>query len=104
MGGSGWLSSDPDVLHAYSTPLGAPLGVANETGGACDPEPRCCANDATCSSGCHKPGATCTRTRVFASGTKAFVNYTSGATCMFWSDGKNYSTKGRHGDDGCAQA
>eukprot|EP00947_MAST-08B_sp_MAST-8B-sp1_P005161 g5161.t1 len=101
--GSGWLSTDPDVEHAFSAPLGEPLGPANETAG-CAPEPKCCAKNATCSPGCHQAGAFCARTRRFASGTKAYANYTSGATCVSWSDGQNYTTKGRHGDDGCAQA
>ena len=33
---------------------------------------------------------------------QAWVNYTSGATCMMWSDGVNTSTPGRTKEDGCA--
>jgi len=96
----GWLPGDADIQHAYSAPLGAPTGPAVESRG-CATEPRCCAKSPTCSPSCHQPGDYCVRTRTFATGTKAFVNYTSGATCMMWSDGKNFSTKGRQGDDGC---
>lgn len=99
----GWLPGDPDIRHAYSAPLGEPLGPANESQG-CAQEPRCCAKNVTCSSGCHKPGQFCVRTRAFATGTKAFVNYSFGATCMMWSDGKTYSTRGKGGDDGCERA
>lgn len=99
----GWLTGDPDVLHAYSAPLGAPLGPANETKG-CAEEPKCCAKNVTCSGSCHKPGDFCARSRRFAAGTVTFVNYSSTATCMIWADGRNYSTPGRHKEDGCAQA
>merc|ERR1712203_1246583 len=99
----GWLTGDADIVHAYSAPLGEPLGPANETKG-CSAEPRCCAKNSSCSPDCHTAGEWCVRSRVFSSGTTAFVNYSSGATCMIWADGKNYSTNGRHGDSGCQEA
>ena len=105
----GWLTTDPDIEHAFSAPLGAPLGPANATPG-CKPKPTCCKRKPSCSPECSAPGSPCVRTRVFASGTKAFVNYTGGQTCMMWSDGKNTSTPGRSRGrgqkpvDGCASA
>ena len=90
----GWLTTDPDVRHSFDAPLGAPLGPANSTAG-CKPKPTCCKHKPSCSPACTAPGSPCVRTRAFESGTKAFVNYTGGETCMIWSDGKNTSTLGR---------
>ena len=100
----GWLTSDSKIQHAFSAPLGKPLGKANESKW-CAPTPSCCKKNSTCSPACSPPaGASCVRSRVFESGTRAWLNYSSGATCMIWSDGVNTSTPGRHGDDGCASA
>lgn len=105
----GWLTTDPDVEHAFSAPLGPPVGPANATPG-CKPKPTCCKRKPSCSPECSMPGSPCVRTRVFASGTKAFVNYSGGQTCMIWSDGKNTSTpsqthgRGQKPVDGCASA
>ena len=102
--GSGWLTADPKIQHAFSAPLGAPLGDAVASRW-CTAPPACCKSNATCSWACEPPpGATCVRGRAFASGTRAFVNYTSSATCMLWADGVNVSTPGRAGEDGCEAA
>jgi hypothetical protein len=91
----GWLSTDPAVLTSYSAPLGPPLGPAKESAGCCDKK-RC--PDIA-------PGTPCVRSRVFESGTKAFVNYTGGESCMIWSNGLNISTPGRDKEvDGCTAA
>lgn len=100
----GWLTSDSKIRHAFSAPLGAPFGKANASKW-CAPTPQCCKKNSSCSPACTPPaGSACVRSRVFASGTKAWVNYSSGATCMIWSDGVNTSTPGRHKEDGCASA
>jgi hypothetical protein len=100
----GWLTTDPTIQHAFSAPLGAPLGPANSSKW-CALAPPCCKKNISCSWACSKPsGATCVRSRTFSSGTRAWVNYTSGATCMTWADGVNTSTPGRNKEDGCFQA
>ena len=102
--GSGWLTTDARVQHAFGAPLGAPLAPANESRW-CAPAPPCCKTDVTCSAACAPPpGAACVRARAFASGTRAWANYSSGATCMLWADGVNASTPGRDHSDGCAAA
>ena len=91
----GWLNASPDINQSYSAPLGAPVGPPKESAGCCDK--RNCP-------GLPK-GVACVRSRVFASGTKAFANYTSGATCMIWANGVNVSTPGRDKEvDGCESA
>ena len=98
----GWLTTNSKIQHAFSAPLGEPLHPVNSSKWCAD-APSCCKKNATCSWKCTKPpGAYCVRSRTFASGTKAWVNYTSGATCMMWSDGVNTSTPGRAKEDGCA--
>eukprot|EP01051_Picozoa_sp_SAG22_P000356 SAG22_NODE_8_length_37215_cov_120.960351_24_plen_437_part_00 len=94
----GWLSEAPEVLHSFSAPLGAPLGPATASAG--------------CPKGRKPPPkgeGPCIRSRHFASGTKVFINYTAGSSCIVWSDGVNMSSsKGSPKDpecvDGCAAA
>jgi hypothetical protein len=100
----GWLTTNNKIQHAFKAPLGEPLHVANSSKWCVNPPP-CCKKNVSCSWACTRPlGAYCVRSREFASGTKAWVNYTSGATCMLWSDGVNISTPGNHKEDGCASA
>lgn len=103
-GSDGWLTGDTKIQHAFSAPLGDPLGPANSSEW-CATTPSCCKKDPNCSPKCvPPPGASCVRSRVFSTGTKAWVNYSSGATCMIWSDGVNTSTPGTHKEDGCTSA
>ena len=82
------------MANARFTPSGTPVGPAKESAGCCDK--RNCPNV--------PKGEPCVRSRVFASGTKAFANYTAGSTCMMWGNGVNVSTAGKAKIDGCAQA
>merc|ERR1711907_198916 len=56
----GWLPEDADIMHAYAAPLGEPMGPAVESPG-CAKEPRCCAQNVTCSFTCHQPSEHCVR-------------------------------------------
>ena len=103
-GQDGWLSRSDDVERMYSAPLGAPLGPAAETGGACGKEQGFCAKNATCDPSCHAPGDYCVRTRAFATGTTAYVTYTGGGGCIRWSDGTNTSYPNHLGVQGCDEA
>ena len=71
------------------------MGTSKESAGCCDK--RNCPE--------LPKGVAYVRSRAFASGTKAFANYTSGATCMIWANGVNVSTLGRDKEvDGCESA
>lgn len=98
--GQGWLTSDPTINASFHAPLGPPLGPPTGTDG-CEVAPPCCHKNSTCSPTC-TPQGPCVRTRSFGTGTRVMVNYSSGATCVRWSNGLNVSTAGRDKEDGCA--